>query len=330
MRIGITAGDPAGVGFEVIFKTLEELGTRSQWILFGDRTDFEAQGERFARSLAWSDVASLDRDREPGLWFQPTGASPEPASWGISTAETGRRAVAALAMAGRWALTGKLDGIVTGPLGKRFAGADFRGQTEFLAEQAGIARAAMSFFTPTFKVVLATTHVALAQVPALLSIDRYLELLELTDRELRGLGYLPPRIAVAALNPHGGEGGIFGVEDDRVLKPAVDLARAEGLAVSGPHPADSLYLRAHKGEFDVVLAPYHDQGLIPVKLIAPGSATNVTLGLPYVRTSPDHGTALAIAGRGEADSTGMESACRLSIELIRRRRPQLRQPSHSP
>src|SRR5262245_4535960 len=172
----------------------------------------------------------------------------------------------------------------------------------------------MAFFAPTFKVVLATIHVSLREALAQLSKDGYVQLIRFTDAQLGR-----QRIAVAALNPHAGEGGMFGREDIEILTPAVRECAAEGILVSGPHSADSLYYRAHSGEFDVVIAPYHDQGLIPIKLIAHGEATNVTLGLPYVRTSPDHGTAFPIAGKDQADPSGMKAAMRCAVNLISRR-----------
>jgi 4-hydroxythreonine-4-phosphate dehydrogenase len=144
-----------------------------------------------------------------------------------------------------------------------------------------------------------------------ISTDQYTRLIRFVQTQLR-----PHRIAVAAINPHAGEGGIFGREDIDVLGPAVQECAAEGIPVTGPHSADSLYCRAHSGEFDVVIAPYHDQGLIPIKLIAHGEATNVTLGLPYVRTSPDHGTAFSIAGQGVADPSAMKAAMRRAVDLV--------------
>ena len=168
----------------------------------------------------------------------------------------------------------------------------------------------MAFFSPTFKVVLATVHMPLREALSQITKDRYVRLIRFVNTHLPS-----QRIAVAAINPHAGEGGMFGREDLDILAPAVQQCASEGISVSGPHSADSLYFRAHSGEFDVVIAPFHDQGLIPVKLIAHGLSTNVTLGLPYVRTSPDHGTAFAIAGRGEADSTGMKRALELAVEL---------------
>src|SRR6185295_18899065 len=194
----------------------------------------------------------------------------------------------------------------------------FKGQTEFLAGRAAVAQFAMAFFAPTFKVVLATVHLSLKDALASISTTQYVELIQFVNRELLRFGSPDPRIAIAAINPHAGEGGMFGNEDDVLLQPAVQKCAALGIRVSGPHSADSLYYRAHTGEFDVVIAPYHDQGLIPVKLIAHGDSTNVTLGLPYVRTSPDHGTAFQIAGQNVADATGMSSAIRCAVDLVQR------------
>src|SRR5262249_55242897 len=197
-------------------------------------------------------------------------------------------------------------------------GPTFHGQTDFLAEMARVEQFAMSFFAPTFKVVLATIHMSLREALGQISIDRYVRLIRFVDIQLKRFKFTAPRIAVAGINPHAGEGGMFGREDIDILAPAVRQCASEGINVSGPYPADSLYFRAHSGEFDVVIAPYHDQGLIPVKMIAHGEATNVTLGLPYVRTSPDHGTAFAIAGKGEADPAGMKMALSRAVELCRR------------
>ena len=325
MRIGLTAGDPSGIGLEVVLKALPRFIDRAEWVLFGERIDFESAVGRFQPGLVWSETTGSPGSADPvrtGLWFRATGEAGEPAAPGGGSPESGRRALEALAAATDSVQAGDLDGIVTAPLSKRWAGAGFRGQTEFLRDRCGVGQVAMSFFTPTFKVVLATTHIALRDALDQLSVALYSDLLELTDREIRSMGYPKPRIAVAGVNPHAGEGGMFGSEEDDMIAPAVEQCRNAGLDVSGPWPADSCYSRAHAGEFDVVLAPYHDQGLIPVKLIASGTSANVTLGLPFVRTSPDHGTAFPIAGRGIARPQGMESAMEWALELAgRRKRP---------
>lgn len=213
----------------------------------------------------------------------------------------------------------RIQGLVTAPVSKKLISPEFTGQTEELATRCAVADYAMAFFAPTFKVVLATVHVSLRRAIDMLNTQEYVRLIRLTDRELRAYGYSNRRIALAGVNPHVGEDGAFGTDDQDILAPAARAGQSEGIDVSGPFPADSLYDRAHRGEFDIVLAPYHDQGLAPVKLIAHGTSVNVTLGLPFVRTSPDHGTAFEIAGKGIADSTGMQSAMNLAVELVRRR-----------
>lgn len=319
MKIGISAGDPAGIGLEVVFKALPRLsGDAATWFLYVYRSDFEAARERFGLAVPWrpADDAS---DAEPGglrvVFIDDGGAPVQP---GRGEPEGGRRALAALEAGSRAALAGALDALVTAPLGKRWVGGGFRDHTSFLATRAGCDLPLMTFFAPTLKVVLATTHLSLRRALDALSADLYERVLHGAASALARLGAERPRIAVAAVNPHAGEGGRFGEEEQAILAPAIGSARQAGLEVSGPHPADSVYQRAHAGEFDLVVAPYHDQGLIPVKLIAPRSASQVTLGLPYVRTSPDHGTALDIAGRGIADAGGMEAAMRCAVDLVHR------------
>jgi 4-hydroxythreonine-4-phosphate dehydrogenase len=310
--IGITAGDPAGIGLEVTLKSISSVQTSARWILFADRSVFERNVERF----------------NPGatLELRDVGIQGPPPDWGKPSAETGRRALAYLDAASRAALAQEIEAIVTAPLSKQWVGSSFRGQTDHLAALAGRKQFAMAFFTPTFKVVLATIHMSLRDALDRISTPDYVRLIRFVDAELRKLHFDRRRIAVAAINPHAGEGGIFGQEDIDILEPAVKQCAEEGLSVSGPHSADSLYFRAHSGEFDVVIAPYHDQGLIPVKLMAHGNSTNVTLGLPYIRTSPDHGTAFSIAGKGEADPAGMEAALKCALDLVYR----FRQSRHTP
>ena len=318
MRLALTAGDPAGVGLEILVRVLPRFLDRAQWILFGEPGDFESALQRFQPTLGWSEWKGPDTD-ERGLWFSAAGDASAAVVAGRGSEESGRRALLALTAAAEEARRGRIDGIVTAPLAKRWAGGGFTGQTEFLRDHSGTRQVAMSFFTPSFKVVLATTHMSLRSALAVLSQDLYRGLIALTDREIRALGYPGPRIAVAGVNPHAGEHGMFGTEEDDVMAPAIQESQALGFDVSGPWPADTCYPRAHAGEFDVVVAPYHDQGLIPVKLIASGASANVTLGLPYVRTSPDHGTAFEIAGKGIARTEGMESAMEWALELVTRR-----------
>jgi 4-hydroxythreonine-4-phosphate dehydrogenase len=317
--LGITTGDPAGIGLEIIFKSISPFLPYARFVLFTDRHTFERNAAVFhpPQNVLWIDDLHQLTD-ESTLFLKHVQTDSSTIRWGEASDASGRCAMAYLSAASDAALNHELTAIVTAPVSKAAVGRDFRGQTDFLADRAHTAKFAMAFFAPTLKVVLATIHLSLRGALAEISTDLYVELIRFTDRELRRFGYDRRRIAVAAINPHAGEGGIFGREDIEILRPAVEQCAGEGISVSGPHSADSLYYRAHSGEFDVVIAPYHDQGLIPVKLIAHGEATNVTLGLPYVRTSPDHGTAFDIAGKGVAESSGMAAAIKCALDLLRR------------
>lgn len=318
--IGITTGDPAGIGLEVTFKSIAPFLSSARHVLFTDHEAFERNASAFPANFGYRWISHLSQVRdEPVLFLYDAGIDSSKTQWGKLSIEAGRRSMAYLNAASRAALEGSLDAIVTAPVNKEAIGGEFRGQTDFLAEQAGRSRFAMAFFAPTFKVVLATIHLSLRDALSRITTDLYLGLIRLIDSELRRFAFERRRIAVAGINPHAGEGGMFGSEDRDILKPAVDRCAAEGISVSGPHPADSLYYRAHTGEFDVVIAPYHDQGLVPIKIVAHGQATNVTLGLPFIRTSPDHGTAFGIAGKGLADSTGMTTALTCALDLVKRK-----------
>ncbi len=318
--IGITSGDPAGIGLEVTLKALADVVDSARWILFTTRHT----GEKNSPSVPHRWIDSLDDATDDGMLnIYAIGDGDPRIEWGRVDEHAGAEALACLGAAASAAVESKIDGIVTAPVNKFAIGRDFQGQTEFLAERAQSRRFAMAFFAPTFKVVLATNHMPLREALAKLSPHLYDELIRFVDSELRRFRFGPPRIAVAAINPHAGEGGMFGDDDDRILAPAIKRCAQDGIAVTGPHSADSLYYRAHSGEFDVVIAPFHDQGLIPVKLIAHGESTNVTLGLPFVRTSPDHGTAFNIAGKGIADHSGMLSAMKCAVDLVDRLRKSI-------
>ena len=198
------------------------------------------------------------------------------------------------------------------------AGLSWRGHTDLLAELCGVPEAAMMFWSDRLRVVLATVHIPLREVPARLTTDGLLRTIRLTHASMPRFGVVVPRIGVAGLNPHAGENGLLGGEDGAVIRPAIEQAASEGISVSGPYPADTLFVRAVRGEFDVVVAAYHDQGLVPVKLIAFGRAVNVTLGLPIIRTSVDHGTAFDIARRGVADEGSLIEAILLAARLSRK------------
>jgi 4-hydroxythreonine-4-phosphate dehydrogenase len=282
-RIAITAGDPAGIGPEIA-----------------------AAAAADPRVLAVC---------EPVLY-----AAPDPQRFppGVLSAEAGRAAYDTIVRAVNDARQGCVGGIATAPVNKeafRLAGLPWSGHTDLLAHLTGAPHVAMMFHSAALRVVLATVHIALAEVSRALTQPFLEATIDLTARELPRYGAAHPRIAVAGLNPHAGEHGLFGREEETVIAPAIAAARARGIDVTGPFPGDTVFLRAHRGEFDVVVACYHDQGLIPVKLLAFGEAVNVTLGLPIVRTSVDHGTAFDIAGKGVANPESMIAAVLLAARL---------------
>ena len=289
-RIALTTGDPAGIGPEVAARAAADPAVRA--------------------------VA------EPILYGPGAGDAAGAFHAGVVSAEAGRASYDAVARAARDALDGRIDAIATGPISKAAwarAGLRWRGHTELLAELTGAADVRMMFHAGRLSVVLATVHVPLADVPSLLTLERLETTIALAHAELPRFGIARPRLALAGLNPHAGEGGLIGDEEQHTFVPAVARCRARGVDVSGPFPADSVFRRAAAGEFDAVVACYHDQGLVPIKILAFGQAVNVTLGLPIVRTSVDHGTGFDIAGRGVADPSGMIGAVRLAAKLAEAR-----------
>lgn len=247
-------------------------------------------------------------------------AAPEPAKFAVGqvSAAAGRAAYDIIVRAVEDARAGRVDAIATAPINKLAfarAGLSWRGHTDLLAHLCGVDHVVMMFDAPTLKVALITVHIPLADVPRQLTLDLVTATIALVARELPRFGVARPRLALAGLNPHAGEDGLLGAEDAAVLAPAVAASRAAGIDIQGPIPGDTVFVRAARGEFDLVLACYHDQGLIPVKLLAFGTAVNVTLGLPIVRTSVDHGTAFDIAGQGTADPGSMIAAVLLAARL---------------
>jgi 4-hydroxythreonine-4-phosphate dehydrogenase len=283
--VALTEGDPAGIGPEIVAKTAADPAILATCV-----------------PIVYSSgsYAALERGRP--------------------TLDGGRAAYDAIVRAVEDARDGRVDAIATAPVSKEafaLAGLPWRGHTDLLAHLTGTPFVAMMFESPAIRVVLATVHIALAEVPRTLTTDLVERTIELAARELPRFGLDQPRLALAALNPHAGEHGLMGTEDDTILAPAVARCRENGVNVVGPLPADTVFVRARRGEFDAVIACYHDQGLIPVKLLAFGQAVNVTLGLPIVRTSVDHGTAFDIAGQGIADPSSMMEAVRLAAKLAR-------------
>src|SRR5438477_5697915 len=285
-RLAVTLGDPRGIGPEVVAKALA--------------------------------LGSLDADVTV-LGSGERGAVEQTAPRSLLPEDAGRMSAQAVDGAVELARAGSVDAIVTGPVHKHalhLAGFRYPGLTEMLAHLAGDRDVAMMLAAGPLRVVLVTTHVPLREVPDRVTTERVVRTGRITETALRDWwGIARPRLAVCALNPHAGESGLFGDEDDRVLRPA-----AETLGAAGPLSADTVFVRAMKGEFDAVLAPYHDVGMTAVKVAGFGKGVNVTLGLPFPRTAPDHGTALDIAGKGVADPSSMRAALELAVQLAARNR----------
>lgn len=304
VRLAVTLGDPRGIGPEIVAAALDDPRVRAAGamvVVVGP----EGTGVPVAESV--------------GPWVPAVAAArPVVDAHADRVASAGACSGRAIERAVAMALAGDVDGIVTAPIDKAAllaGGFDYPGHTEMLAALTG-APATMMLASDRLRVVLATTHLPLRAVPAAVTHDVLVATAVATRAGLqRDFGIAEPRLALCALNPHAGDHGRFGDEDDRILAPA---ARAAGIA--GPYPADTVFVRAMRGEFDAVIAPYHDVGMTAIKVASFGSAVNVTLGLPFVRTSPDHGTALDIAGRGVADPSSMVEAILLAIRLAVRRR----------
>jgi 4-hydroxythreonine-4-phosphate dehydrogenase len=321
-------GDPRGVGPEVIAKALasESLPPICSPLVLGDPNILE----QTVRSL---DLALKVAEVQKGFPFDlPPGAlavlplswlSPGPSPVDIPVEDSSRASFAYVEKAGRMVLAGQVEAIVTAPVSKEAIsrlGIPFRGHTEYFAELSGTRDFVMMLAGERLRVALVTTHLPLNQVSGSLSEEKIFSVIEMTGRGLKDFwGFRAPRIAVAAFNPHAGEGGLFGKEEE-IISRAVDRARERNWDASGPWPADSLFHRAVQGEYDAVVCMYHDQGLIPLKLLHFDTAVNVTLGLPFIRTSVDHGVAYDIAGRGTASPRSMEEAIKLAARMAVRKR----------
>ena len=336
-RLAITMGDPAGVGPEIVVKACARLAPlvaagALRLLVIGHRTALREAEARLGVASGLAEVAE-GGEAGPGLGFLAAGEELAPIVPGRVAAEAGRFAYLAVARAVALAEAGRIDAIVTAPLNKaalNLAGHAFAGHTDLLAALTGTRSSVMLLAHGDMRVSHVTTHVALADVPRLLTPERLRRTIDLTAAAMRDLGIERPRLAVAALNPHAGEGGLFGRQDDEVTAPVVAACRAAGMDVIGPVPGDTVFVKLRARQFDAVVAMYHDQGHIPVKLLgfdvdpATGvwralSGVNVTLGLPLIRTSVDHGTAFDIAGRGVANEESLIEAVEYARALAARR-----------
>lgn len=321
--IAITIGDPAGIGPEVMAKVVSAVTPDVPWVLVGPRWALEMGAHSAGVTLP--DLPTLARDSDldalTGIALLDLGsAQPADFTYGEVQAACGAVAVEAVEWAAQACLDQRLSAMVTCPLNKEAIHAagfvDDLGHQEILARLSGARWTATMLMTPGLRVAHLSTHKSLIEAARYVQRDTVLEKLQLIDTTVKDWGIANPRIAVAALNPHGGEGGLLGREEIEELAPAVAAAQAAGIAASGPIPSDSIFNRAIAGEFDVVLALYHDQGHIAIKVHNFHESTTATLGIPFVRTSVDHGTAFDIAGSGQADPRGLHAAIDVAQQIV--------------
>lgn len=323
--IGITMGDPAGIGPEVVVKAVTDKKIKQICypLVFGSEAVIFSAAKRFLKNATVRKIVlseEVRESRESISVLVSTGLDHTKIRMGQVTKLSGKMSADSVFSATQFALSGQIDAMVTAPLSKKglqMSGYDFPGHTELLAYLFGTEKYAMMFVSESYKVVLATTHLPLSLVAQILSRKLILDKLMVTRTTLQKYFAIPePRIGVCALNPHGGEKGIFGNEEKRYILPAIETAQRMGIRTEGPFPADTIYSPVIAKSFDCILAMYHDQGLIPLKMRGLGEAVNVTIGLPIIRTSPDFGTALDIAGKGLADPKGMINAILLAAKLV--------------
>jgi 4-hydroxythreonine-4-phosphate dehydrogenase len=338
--LAISMGDPAGIGPEIVAKVFrDETALTRGCFVAGDLAVMRRAGQAVRGThgmdipvaLIASAAEAVDMPPRCIPLLQATAPVQPPPAWGQVSAAAGRAAADCVIWSARAALRGEVAGLVTAPLHKQAlaaAGVTFAGHTELLQAEAAAHAGCpvermpvrMMLANDELRTVLVSIHIALRDAIAAVTFDNVLETIRITHAALqRALGRAP-RIAVAGLNPHAGEGGLMGREELEVIAPAIQAAHSEGMLASGPYPPDTIFMRArdaggHPGEFDVVVAMYHDQGLIPVKYLGVEQGVNVTLGLPLVRTSPDHGTAFDLAGTGRADPSSLIAAIRMARQL---------------
>lgn len=321
--LAITMGDPCGIGPEIIAKALAhwDSGHSRPCVVLGDPRVMRDALVRFAPKLELRLIDHVaDARSEPGIveLLASSSLAALPPSGKIS-ADAGRAAFAAIIKAIELAREKKIAGMVTAPIHKEAlarAGIGYPGHTEILAAHGGAGRVAMMLCNDVLRTVLVTVHCSLREAIVRADFAAQLSAVRLAHQGARAFGIERPRVAVAGLNPHAGESGLFGDEEITTIMPAIEAARREGIDASGPWPGDTVFMQAREGRFDIVVAQYHDQGLIPIKYMGLENGVNITLGLPFVRTSPDHGTAFDIAGRGVASPGSLQTAIKQAIMLI--------------
>jgi 4-hydroxythreonine-4-phosphate dehydrogenase len=320
--IAVTMGDPAGIGPEIVARTFADpgFGDEGRALVVGDPAMLERASGLLGLPLGVNVIHEPEEATfEPGsVDVLAVGELPEDLPFGELDARAGDAAFRYVEKATHLASAGRVGAIATAPLNKEamhLAGHKYPGHTEILARLTGTEDYAMMLVTDELKVIHVSTHVSLREAIERVEPERELAVIRLAHASMQKLGVESPRVAVAGLNPHAGENGLFGTEDAEKIAPAIEEARAEGIDASGPHPPDTVLMRARRGVFDIVVVQYHDQGHIPVKLMGFDTGVNVTVGLPFFRTSVDHGTAFDIAGTGEADHASMRAALDLARRL---------------
>jgi 4-hydroxythreonine-4-phosphate dehydrogenase len=309
-KIAITIGDPAGVGPEVALKAIQspEVTALCEPVIIGDISVIEEAVEKMRLPMSIDNLSLIPLYRIKTCDFTRSNPS----------AENGAASVAYIAKAIELAVSKAVDAIVTAPISKeslKMAGLHWPGHTEMLAELTSTKDYAMVFYSRNIRLILATIHTAIKDIPAMITEKRILKTIIMAKKACAIMGIKNPEIAVAGLNPHAGEAGMFGSEETEAITPAIKKAQSLGIKASGPYPADALFHRAYRGDYDMVVCMYHDQGLAPLKMIAFDDAVNITIGLPFIRTSPDHGTAYDIAWKGIANPSSMIEAIKLATKL---------------
>lgn len=323
--IGITMGDPSGIGPELCVKLIAGGGAAGLRVfVLGDIGLFSALAESYAGPARILPITAPEECpvAESGVVpvLQAASPLPLPPATGKVSAISGQAAYDCVITAIDLCRAGRIAAMVTAPLHKEAlsaAGIAYPGHTEILSDKGGAPRVAMMLANDELRTVLVTIHCSLRQAIERVTFDAELETIRIAAEGARQFGIENPRVAVAGLNPHAGEGGLFGSEEDEIIAPAIAAAQAEGINVTGPWPGDTVFMQARTGRFDVVVAQYHDQGLIPVKYMGLENGVNVTLGLPFIRTSPDHGTAFDIAGKWIADEASLKTALDQAVRLVR-------------
>ena len=313
VKIALTLGDPSGIGPEIVLKVLEKYSFDHTIILYGAFPE-NIHIPKFSMIHKVKEIMGVDK----GIYWITSGQDSHFIS-GKPSKESGIAAYYAIEKAGENALNGYIDAIVTAPISKHYiqlSHSDFTGHTEFFAHQAHDADVVMSFFSDKLNVALLTTHCAVSDVSSYLNIDSVVAKILIINNALKKYFHIAiPKLGLLGLNPHAGENGAFGNEEIKILKPAIDTLRTQGVEISGPYPADTFFAGDYQ-KFDMIISPYHDQGLIPFKMLSFNTGVNVTLGLPYIRTSVDHGTAFDIAGKGIASERSLVEAITLAIKML--------------